>query len=74
MGQDTKSSHQTEGTVMTIEDRIAIYGPATCPWCGVYKRVYVRAGTELVCQECKREAEGLEAVWNEAAIGDEHVD
>ncbi len=51
---------------MTIEDRIAIYGPATCPWCGEYRRVYVRWGTEMVCTECKVEAEardGVEGDW-----------
>ncbi len=53
---------------MTIEERIAVYGPASCPWCGLYKRVYVRAGTELVCEECKREAVALDAVGNEALI------
>jgi len=53
---------------MTIEDRLDIYGPASCPWCGVYKRVYVRAGSELVCVECAREAEALDAMGNEALV------
>ena len=26
--------------------------PSTCPWCGLAKKVYVRAGSELVCTDC----------------------
>ena len=47
---------------MTIEDRLAIYGPALCPWCGLHKQVYVRAGSELVCQDCSKEAQAREAM------------
>ena len=46
-----------------IKDRLDIYGPASCPWCGEHKRVYVRAGSELVCSDCAKQAEALDAVW-----------
>jgi hypothetical protein len=51
---------QTEGDVMqkTIEERLAPYGPATCPTCGQYRRVYVRVGDELVCLGCKEANDG----------------
>ena len=34
---------------------------ATCPWCGRVKRVYVRAGSDLVCAECAQRAQAIEA-------------
>ena len=42
--------------------------PSTCPWCQLNKKVYVRAGSELVCTDCRREAEALDAMGNEALI------
>jgi len=35
--------------------------PSTCPWCGQHRRVYVRAGYELVCRACSLEAQAIEA-------------
>ncbi len=57
--------------MMTIEERLDIYGPASCPWCGLYKRVYVRDGTELVCRDCSREAQAIEATWMDGLEGAE---
>jgi hypothetical protein len=37
--------------------------PSTCPWCGLAKKVYVRAGGELVCTDCNKEAQAIEATW-----------
>ncbi len=42
--------------------------PSTCPWCGLRNKIYVRAGSELVCTDCRREAEALDAMGNEALI------
>lgn len=35
-------------------------GPSTCPWCGLTKKVFVRAGSELVCTDCVKEFEASE--------------
>jgi hypothetical protein len=37
--------------------------PSTCPWCGLAKKVYVRDGSELVCTDCNKEAQAIEATW-----------
>lgn len=34
--------------------------PSTCPWCGLSKKVYVRAGSVLVCTDCIKEAQADE--------------
>ena len=33
---------------------------STCPWCGLTKKVFVRAGSELVCTDCVKEFEASE--------------
>ena len=42
--------------------------PSTCPWCGIPNKVFVRAGSELVCTDCRREVEALDAIGNEALV------
>ncbi len=39
--------------------------PSTCPWCGLSKKVYVRAGSELVCIDCVKKDAAMDATWNE---------
>ncbi len=39
--------------------------PSTCPWCGLRKKVYVRAGSELVCIDCVEKDAAMDATWNE---------
>ena len=34
--------------------------PATCPWCGFTKKVFLCAGSELVCTDCVKEFEASE--------------
>ncbi len=41
----------TAGAMNTVI-RNAVIEPSTCPWCGLAKKVYVRAGSELVCTDC----------------------
>ena len=48
-----------------IKDRLDIYGPASCPWCGLHKQVYVRAESELVCTDCSLEAQAREATFGD---------
>jgi hypothetical protein len=38
-------------------------GPSTCPWCGLREKVYVRTGGELVCADCNKESQAIEATW-----------
>ena len=28
--------------------------PPRCPWCGLNKKIYLRAGSELVCVDCAK--------------------
>ncbi len=48
---------------MTIEERLEVYGPSTCPVCGEYARVFVRNEllNELVCVFCDRNENAHEA-------------
>ncbi len=39
--------------------------PSTCPWCQLAKKVYVRAGSELVCTDCVEKDAAMDATWNE---------
>ena len=36
--------------------------PSTCPWCGLNKKVYVRAGSELVCIDCVKMDAAMDAL------------
>ena len=38
--------------------------PSTCPWCGLTKKVYVRAGSELVCTDCVEKDAAMDATWD----------
>ncbi len=40
--------------------------PTTCPWCGQHKLVYIRAGSDLVCVDCSKQAQALEATADDA--------
>ena len=46
----------------TIRDALE---PSTCPWCGLAKKVFVRAGSELVCTDCVEKDAAMDATWNE---------
>ncbi len=37
--------------------------PSTCPWCGLAKKVFVRAGSELVCADCVKTDAAMDATW-----------
>ncbi len=37
--------------------------PSTCPWCQLAKKVYVRAGSELVCTDCVEKDAAMDATW-----------
>ncbi len=39
--------------------------PSTCPWCGLRKKVYVRAGSELVCIDCVKKDAAMDDAWNQ---------
>ncbi len=39
------------------------WGPSTCPWCGLSKKVFVRAGSELVCTDCVEKDAAMDATW-----------
>ncbi len=39
---------------------------ATCPWCGHARRVYIRAGSELVCATCAQQAQAIEATQEDS--------
>jgi transcription elongation factor Elf1 len=49
---------------MSIEQRLAVYGLPKCPWCGQVKRVFVKAGDEMVCTNCSLLALSLETHEN----------
>ena len=40
-------------------------GPASCPWCGLAKKVFVRAGSELVCTDCVEKDAAMDATWGD---------
>ncbi len=42
--------------------------PSTCPWCQLAKKVFVRAGSELVCTDCVKKDAAMDEM--EATDGD----
>ena len=44
---------------------LSSHEPSTCPWCQLAKKVYVRAGSELVCTDCVKKDAAMDATWNE---------
>jgi len=36
--------------------------PSTCPWCGLRNKIYIRAGSELVCTDCVEKDAAMDAV------------